>query len=100
MTDSPFDTLESAHEYVRLLADQVTEVQRSVQQDITEAEPLDAPRRLDALRLVDYKLSQLSMQLVSSRRVLNDLRALRRVLTAERPTASRAARTREAVVAR
>lgn len=99
MTDSPFDTLESAHEYVRLLAEQVTDVQRSVQQDISETEPLDAPRRLDALRLVDYKLGQLSVQLVSSRRVLNDLRALRRILTGERPAAPRGARSRDAVEA-
>ncbi len=100
MTDSPFDTLESAHEYVRLLADQVTDVQRSVQGDIAETEPLAAPRRLDALRLVDYKLSQLSMQLVASRRVLNDLRALRRILTGERPTAARPAAEAQVAEAR
>ena len=78
--EGPFSSLESAHEYVRLLSEQVREVRTSILEDITVADG----RRLDALRIVDLKLSQLDTHLGASRRALNDLRALRRLLMGER----------------
>ena len=83
MTGSHFDNIESAHQYICLLADQVAEVSISIQTDIDAAISHEAMRRLDGLRLVEYKLQQLTGNLCAARRVLNDLRALRRVLTAE-----------------
>ncbi|MGE3179865.1 MAG: hypothetical protein AB7O32_20500 [Vicinamibacterales bacterium] len=80
----PFDALESAHEYVTLLVDQVREVKSSIETDVAEAEATGPGRRLDALRVVDFKLGRLERDLVASRRNLNDLRALRRVLLGER----------------
>jgi len=80
----PFDALESAHEYVTLLVDQVREVKSSIEADVAEAEATGPGRRLDALRVVDFKLGRLERDLVASRRNLNDLRALRRVLLGER----------------
>jgi hypothetical protein len=78
--EGPFSSLESAHEYVTLLEQQVRDVRGSVVDDIAAADG----RRLDALRIVDLKLSQLEQHLVASSRALNDLRALRRLLLGER----------------
>ena len=43
-----------------------------------------AQRRLEALQLVAYKLDQLARHTDGSRRILNDLRILRRLLLGER----------------
>jgi hypothetical protein len=47
------------------------------------ARKIEAARRLDALQLVTYKLERLHHHLDGSRRLLNDLRMLRRVLQAD-----------------
>ena len=82
MAEAPFESIESAHEYVALLAQQVEEVRQCLAADIAPGR--DPSRRVDAFRLVDYKLHQLEEHLAKSRRILNDLRTLRRVLLAER----------------
>ena len=86
MPESPFERIESAHEYVRLLVSQVEEVRSDIQTDIADAEREQATRRLDALQVVDYKLKQLQQYLGASSRVLNDLRMLRRLLLADGET--------------
>jgi hypothetical protein len=85
MTDSettPFDNIESAHEYVALLAEAIDEAVSEI------AEEMRAPgaegRRLQALQLVAYKLDRLRGHMAASRRLLNDLRTLRRLLLGER----------------
>lgn len=83
MVDTPFETIEGAHEYVRLLREQVLSVEAEVLDDIDVAIAEGATRRLDALRLVDYKLVQLAHHLATGSRILNDLRALRRLLTGD-----------------
>jgi hypothetical protein len=80
----PFDTVDGAHEFVRLLAEAITEAHASVTDDITAASAQGASRRLDALQLVAFKLQQLEAHVVTSRRLLNDLRTLRRLLLDER----------------
>lgn len=80
---TPFDSLESAHRYVALLCDAVTEARLDVGVDAEAAVRDDAGRRLEALKLVAYKLDRLERHLESSRRLLNDLRMLRRVLLSE-----------------
>jgi hypothetical protein len=55
----PFDTVEGAREYVRLLAEAIAEAEASVQDDIAAACAEGASRRVDALRLVAYKLEKL-----------------------------------------
>src|SRR5262245_11614245 len=80
----PFDSIEGAHEYVRLLVEAVEEARSSIEQDASVADrTINAGRRLAALRVVSYKLTQLHGHLMSSRRILNDLRMLRRVLLGE-----------------
>ena len=88
MPESPFERIESAHEYVRLLVSQVEEVRRDIQTDIADAEREQATRRIDALQVVDYKLKQLEQYLGASRRILNDLRMLRRLLLADGETSA------------
>ena len=86
MPESPFERIESAHEYVRLLVSQVEEVRSDIQTDIADAEREQATRRMDALQVVDYKLKQLQQYLGASSRILNDLRMLRRLLLADGET--------------
>jgi hypothetical protein len=82
--DRPFATVEGAHEYVRLLAEAIVEAEASVQEDIAAACAEGATRRVDALRIVAFKLEKLRGHVTSGARILNDLRTLRRLLLAER----------------
>lgn len=82
--ETPFDDIEGSHEYVRLLAEAVDEARRDVEADIATAEQERADRRKEALLLVSYNLAKLNLHITSSRRILNDLRTLRRLLLAER----------------
>ena len=85
---TPFDSLESAHEYLSLLREAVDVAHAAIVADTAVAEhATGAERRLDALRLVDLKLSRLRQNLLASLIVLNDLRTLRRLLLGERERA-------------
>jgi hypothetical protein len=88
IAETPFDSIESAHQYVALLASQIEVVKTDLAEDVADAAAETAGRRLDALRLVDYKLTQLQEHLGAAGRLLNDLRALRRLLLGERDGAS------------
>jgi hypothetical protein len=81
---TPFDTIEGSHEYVALLAEALDEARRDVEQEVTLAEREGADRRKQALLLVSNKLDKLDLHITSSRRILNDLRTLRRLLLTER----------------
>ena len=82
--ETPFDNIEGSHEYVALLAEAINEARRDVGQEIAAAERDSADRRKEALLLVSYNLAKLNLHITSSRRILNDLRTLRRLLLAER----------------
>ena len=81
---TPFDSIEGAHEYVGLLAEAIAEAEAAIQEDITEARGQGAARRVEALHIVAFKLEKLRGHITASRRFLNDLRTLRRLLLAER----------------
>jgi hypothetical protein len=83
-TSTPFDSIESAHEYISLLCEALDDAQRTIGQEITQPCAFTGPRHVDALRLVDYKLKTLRQHFMSSRRLLTDLRTLRRYLLDER----------------
>ncbi len=93
--ETPFDSIEGSHEYVSLLAEAIEEARQDVDADIAVAMAESAERRLEALQLVGYNLAKLTLHITTSRRILNDLRTLRRLLLAERqseaPVAKRAA---------
>ena len=82
--ETPFDNLEGSHEYVAMLADALSEARRDVEEEIAAAEREGADRRKQALLLVSYSLAKLNLHVTSSRRILNDLRSLRRLLLSER----------------
>jgi hypothetical protein len=83
-SSTPFDSIEGTHEYFRLLSETLNEAKRDVASDIAKEEGSEFPRRLEALRLVLYKLERLEQNVKSSGRLLNDLRTLRRLLFQER----------------
>jgi hypothetical protein len=82
--ETPFDNIEGSHEYVAMLAEAVDEARRDVEADIAAAERDGAERRKQALLLVSYNLAKLNLHITAGRRILNDLRTLRRLLLAER----------------
>ncbi|HEY1497590.1 MAG TPA: hypothetical protein VGF49_23690 [Candidatus Solibacter sp.] len=82
--ETPFDSIEGSHEYVRMLSEAVDEARRDVEEEVASAEKDRADRRKEALLLVSYNLAKLNLHITSSRRILNDLRTLRRLLLAER----------------
>lgn len=82
--ETPFDTIEGSHEYVALLAEALEEARRDVEAEIALALADGADRRKEALQLVAYNLAKLGLHITASRRILNDLRTLRRLLLAER----------------
>lgn len=80
----PFDSIESAHDFVALLTETVREAKQEVDADIQREATAEFPRRLDALRTALYSMEKLEVHMNQSRRILNDLRSLRRLLFEER----------------
>lgn len=79
--ETPFDTIEGALEYMGLLADSVEEARADIASELQRAGNGGGDQRqADALRLVAYKLDRLVEHAQASRRLLNDLRKLRRLL--------------------
>ena len=85
--DSPFASIESAQEFLGLLVEAVLDSKHTTENDLNKDAGLES-RRKDALRLVLYKLEKLEKQIASSRRLLNDLRTLRRLLLDERSSSA------------
>jgi hypothetical protein len=78
--DNPFDSIESAQEYLKLLTDAVGDAKRAVTTDVVDPANPARDRRVEALHLVVYKLEKLEQHVTAGRRILNDLRTLRRLL--------------------
>jgi len=85
---TPFDSVENAHQYVRLLVETIAESKSEIAADLDAATPGKSGRRTQALQIVQFKLDKLEQHLKTSSRLLNDLRTLRRLLLEERPEAS------------
>jgi hypothetical protein len=81
---TPFDSIEDSLEYIGLLRDAIEKSKRSVEAQAIAAQAEGAARRLEAIQLVAYKLDRLAWHIDGSRRILNDLRTLRRLLLGER----------------
>jgi len=86
-SETPFDNIESSHEYVTLLAEAIVTAIEEVEADIALAGADGADRRKEALQLVLFNMNKLQGHMTSSRRILNDLRTLRRLLLEERTLA-------------
>jgi hypothetical protein len=89
---TPFDSVENAHQYVRLLVEAIVEAKSEVAADLNGAVTAKPDRRVEALRIVQFKLDKLEQHLKTSSRLLNDLRTLRRLLFEERPEHTAAGR--------
>ncbi len=79
-SDRPFNTIESAHEYLSLLSDQIAEVMNDVMREIAASTDRKQERRAEAWQTVLYTLTKLQFNTASSRRLVNDLRTLRNLL--------------------
>jgi hypothetical protein len=92
-SETPFDNIESALEYVNHLLEATREAQEQVGIEVRRVARPQLARRKQALQLVYYKLDKLSSHIAASRRILNDLRTLRRLLLEERKTPNSSAVT-------
>lgn len=81
---TPFDSVENAHQYVRLLVEAIAEAKCEIAADLDGATKATSERRVEALQVVQFKLDKLEQHLNTSSRLLNDLRTLRRLLLDER----------------
>src|SRR5688500_4648666 len=86
--ENQFDSLKSAVRYLAVLSAELEEAQHGVHDRVGRAKPADAARRVDALQPVAYKRDQLRHRRKGSRRALNDLRMLRRILQSPEPGSS------------
>jgi hypothetical protein len=82
--ERPFDTIESAHDYMDILATTILEVKGELQHDRERALREGEQRRAQAIDLAIFKLKTLNCYVFKSRRALNDLRILRRLILNER----------------
>lgn len=81
--EAPFESIENAHEYLKLLLETVEEAKRDINDQMIATDQM-SHRRVQALRMVQFKLEKLQRHLTVSSRSLNDLRTLRRLLLEER----------------
>jgi len=89
LLETPFDSIENAQQYIRLLAEAVAEAQHDIDDEIILSIDRLSHRRVQALRMVEYNLKKLQRYLSASCRTLNDLRSLRRLLHEERAATNR-----------
>ena len=83
-TEVEFDCIESAHDFVDILAATVLDAVVDLNRDRKIAFADGDKRRVDAIDLALFKLKTLTRHLHQSRRILNDLRSIRRLLLDER----------------
>ena len=84
--ETPFDNIESAHDYVALLVETIEETRLDVEAQIDIAVAENAARRKEALHLVSHNLAKLYSHMTASSRILNDLRTLHHLLHSEQLT--------------
>ena len=76
----PFESIESALEFMVLLEEEIAGASRELHETLDGA---TNRRHAEALNLALYKMHQLSFHTQKSRRILNDLRLIRSVLTGD-----------------
>jgi hypothetical protein len=100
-SEQPFDSIESAYDFFRLLSEAVAEakqdIDEQIQGQVQRESGSQSSRRLDALRVVHYSVEKLEFHIHCSRRILNDLRSLRRLLFEERAAVKDAVASQAAV---
>ena len=89
--EQPFDSIESAQEFMNVLALTALDVIKDLGHDRERALQNGDQRRAQAIDLAIFKLKTLGCYVHKSKRTLNDLRTLRRLIQNERLTAASAA---------
>jgi len=93
--EQPFESIESAYDFVRILSEAIADakgdIDAEIQGQMQRESGSQSSRRLDALRVVYYSVEKLEFHINCSRRILNDLRSLRRLLFEERAAEEAAA---------
>ena len=87
--DQPFSSIESAIEFMQVLAETILEARKELGQQYRLAVSDGLERRARAIALALFKLKMLNSHVHRSRRVLNDLRILRRLILNERLSVER-----------
>jgi hypothetical protein len=82
--ERPFDSIESAQEFMNILAATTLDMVNDLKRDREEALLHGEQRRAQAIDLAIFKLKMLGCHVYKSRRMLNDLRILRRLILNER----------------
>lgn len=76
----PFDTIESAQEFLALLSQSICQTMGDVDDELRAAVAGSVKRRAQALELTCFKLKQLRSHVVVAEKLLKDLRTLRDLL--------------------
>jgi hypothetical protein len=84
--DQPFDSIESAQAFMEILAETIFDAMKDLNFEQQLAAESGAERRAKAVELALFKLKMLTCYVQKSRRTLNDLRMLRRLILNERET--------------
>jgi hypothetical protein len=82
--ETPFSSIEGGQEYLAMFSAAVEEAKQEALEMVAEQDA-NGPRWMEAVQLVKYKLEKLDHHIKVSRRLLNDLRTMRRLLLQERP---------------
>jgi hypothetical protein len=82
---NPFSTIDGAQQYLDLLLEAILETRSDIEAKTVEAEGRHQVRTVEALRLATYKLSKLADHVDCSRKLLNDLTKLERILETPEP---------------
>ena len=79
MTSSarPFDTIESAHDFLVLLGEAIGEAIDEAGREVSTSAARQNPERLNAWRLALYKMETLSSDVAHSRKLMTELQTLR-----------------------
>ena len=84
--EQPFDSIESAYDFMTVLAETVLAAKRELHHEHDTAIREGQARRAQAIELALFKLKTLNCCVYKSRRSLNDLRMIRRLILNERMT--------------
>lgn len=87
--EQPFDSIESAHDFMNVLAEAVLDAARDLYGEQQAALREGRQRRAQAIELAIFKLKLLNCHVHKSRRILNDLRMIRRLMFDERASVER-----------
>ncbi len=82
--ETPFETIESAQQFVELLIEAINESRHDVDADFVLSKNNGLKRNKQVLQLISANLAKLSEHMTISCRILNHLRTLRRLLLEER----------------